>query len=63
MRYVIISYQPDGTVNVFGTPSGHAFASLDAAKDGRDRLLIQFGLEPHEAEMYLRPVERVENLR
>jgi hypothetical protein len=63
MRYVILSYKADGSVNVFGTANGSPFASLDAAKDGIERLLIHWRAEPRDTEMYVAPIESTPNLR
>lgn len=61
MRYVLILTEDDGTVRTFGTPSGQPFASLEAAKDGRDRLMAWTGYSMQQ--IFTRPIESVPNLR
>lgn len=59
MRYVVVTYDADGTIHICGTPSGQPFASFEAAKAGRERLIIQ-GASLMDTSVA--PLERIENL-
>lgn len=54
-----MTYDADGTIHVCGTPSGQPFASFEAAKAGRERLIIQ-GASLMDTSVA--PLERIENL-
>lgn len=60
MRYVIVEHLTETDVKVYGTSSGQTFASLEAAKDGVERLRILSGNARIRA--YCVPVEQVRNL-